>query len=290
MINAKKNFFVSFLTFALCALLAFVVLGGFGLSAQAAVGDTVYCDDIFEGTGEQISATYSIYCDDYKMSDSAAHPYAPSFGTNDNTMKNACGPLTGMNIVTFYDRWYTNLVPNYTPGIINSKGNYQYIPDMAGNATQTCIKSLYSLMKTGELGGTTSANFKSGLKKYVQDAGYDISSSSIYSNSLTVNLSKLKTAISQNKIGIIMLRKFNYVSKILDLMEESRVQVTKINMDAGHMMMVYGFMTLDFYKNGEIICTETFLNVTSSDSSAEVGFIQVNDYLDIEEALIYTIS
>lgn len=161
---------------------------------------------------------------------------------------------------------------------------------MAFAATENSILSLYLLMKTGELGGTTSANFKSGLKKYVQDAGYDISSSSFYSNSLTVNLSKLKTAISQNKIGIIMLRKFNYISKILDLKEESRVQVTKINMDAGHMMMVYGFMTLDFYKNGEIIRTETFLNVTSSDSSAKVGFIQVNDYLDIEEALIYTIS
>lgn len=290
MINAKKNFFVSFLTFALCALLAFVVLGGFGLSAQAAVGDTVYCDDIFEGTGEEIPATYSIYCDDYKMSDSATHPYAPSFGKNNSVIKNACGPLTGMNIVTFYDRWYTNLVPNYTPGIVNSDGDYQYLPDMAFAATENSILSLYSLMKTAELGGTISANFKSGLKKYVQDAGYDISSSSIYSNSLTVNLNKLKTAINQNKVGVIMLRKFNFVYSVQNIQSESRIQVTKINMDAGHMMMVYGFMTLDFYKNGNIIRTETFLNVTSSDGSGDSGYIQVNDYLEIEEALIYTIS
>ncbi len=290
MINAKKNFFVSFLTFALCALLAFLLFGGYGLSFKAAVNSTLYRDDLFEGTGEQISATYSIYCDEYKMSDSAAHAYAPSFGTNDNSIKNACGTLTGMNVVTFYDRWHTNLVPDYTPGIINSKGNYQYIPDMARPATQSVIKSLYSLMKNDVLGGTTSANFKSGLKKYVENAGYSISSSSFYSNSLTVNLSKLKTAIQQNKVGVIMLRKFNYISKILNLEEESRVQVTKINMDAGHMMMVYGFMTLDFYKDGKVIRTETFLNVTSSDSSAKVGFIQLNDYLELEEALIYTIS
>lgn len=266
------------------------MFGGYGLSAKADAGDTVYCDDIFEGTGEQISATYSIYCDSYTMSDLAAHPYAPSFGTNDNSMKNACGPLTGMNIVTFYDRWYTNLVPNYTPGIVNSKGKYQYLPDMAGNATQACIKSLYSLMKTGELGGTTAANFKSGLKKYVEDAGYSVSSSSFFSNSLTVNLNKLKTAINQNKVGVIMLRKFNYISNILNIEQESKVQVTKTNMDAGHMMMAYGYMTLDFYQNGNVIRTETFLNVTSSDSSAKVGYIQVNDYLEIEEALIYMIS
>ena len=290
MINAKKNFFVSFLTFALCALLSFVVLGGFGLTAKAAVGDTVYCDDIFEGTGIEIPATYSIYCDDYKISDSAAHPYAPSFGKNNSVIKNACGPLTGMNIVTFYDRWYTNLVPNYTPGYINSAGDYEYLPDMAFAATENSILSLYSLMKTEELGGTISANFKSGLIKYVEDAGYSVSSSSFYGHSLTVNLSKLKTAIGQNKVGILMLRKFNFVYSVQNIQSESRIQVTKINMDAGHMMMVYGYMTLDFYKNGNIIRTETFLNVTSSDGSGNSGYIQVNDYLEIEEALIYTIS
>lgn len=57
MVNAKKNFFVSFLTFALCALLVFAVYGGYGLSAKADADDTVYCDDIFEGTGIEIPAT-----------------------------------------------------------------------------------------------------------------------------------------------------------------------------------------------------------------------------------------
>ena len=288
MVNAKKKFLVSILAFALCAILSATLLCGFKPASASTENQTVYCDDgTYSGTGTQTSATYDIACDNYKVIDAAVHAMPPSFGNTMDTIKNACGPLAGMNIVTFYDRWCTELVPNYDPGVMFSTG-YQYWSDKYLSQTENCIKSLYDLMKTGELGGTTSANFKSGLKAYVNNAGYNISSTSFYGGATTVNLNLLKTAINQDKVGLIMCERFDYVSQILP--SDSLVRIVKVHYDAAHIMMVTGYQVVSFYKNGVTVATETFLCVSSSFNSGETGYVQLNDsYLKIDEALIYSI-
>ena len=56
------------------------------------------------------------------------------------------------------------------------------------------------------------------------------------------------------------------------------------------MMMVYGYKTYAYYKDGENFRTDTFLRVTSSDGTCELGYMQLNDFSDIDEAYIMTIS
>lgn len=289
--NATEKIFVSILTFALCAILSVTILCGIKPAFADADEQTVYCiDGTYSGTGTQTSATYDISCDNYEIIDGAAHKMPPSFGNGDSSMSNTCGPLAGMNIVTFFDRWCTELVPNYDPGIMFSSG-YQYWPDRYLNQTKTCIRTLYELMEVAELGGTTSANFKSGLRAYVENAGYNVSTSSFYSNSTTVSLSKLKTAINQNKVGLIMCERFDYVSNILISETDSLARIVKVHYDAAHIMMVTGYETVAFYKDGVTVATETFLLVSSGFSSGETGYVQLNDsYLNIDEALIYTIQ
>ena len=289
--NATTRFLFSILAFALCAILSLTLLCGIKPAKAIADSQPVYCDDgTYNGTGTQTSATYDIPCDDCKLIDSNAYDMPPSFGNGDTSMSNTCGPLAAMNIVTFYDRWCTELIPDYDPGIMFSSG-YQYWHDRNLEQTEKAIRSLYSLMKTAELGGTTSANFKSGLKAYVNNAGYNISSTSFYSNSNTVNLNKLKTAINQDKVGLILCERFNFVLDVSFHKDQSYARVVKTNNDAAHIMMVTGYMTLAFYRNGSVIDTQTFLCVSSGFSSGETGYVQLNDsYLNINEALIYTIS
>lgn len=286
--NATKKFLFSISAFALCAILAVTLLCGIR-PALAYAAEAVYCDEgSYGGTGTQTSATYDISCDDYKIIDGKVHTSPPSFGNANSSIKNACGPLAGMNIITFYDRWCTELVPNYDPGIMFSSG-YQYWSDRYLSQTESCIKSLYDYMNTAALGGTTSANFKSGLKAYVNDAGYSISSTSFYGNATTVNLSALKNAISQDKVGLIMCERFDFVSKIL-VSSSTTVTIVKTHYDAAHMMMVTGYETVNFYNKGKVVATETFLCVSSSFNSGETGYVQLNDsYLKIDEALIYSI-
>lgn len=292
--NAKQlKLFSTFLMIALCAIMAMVTFGSTFSLKFASVKETVYHDgygdDTYDDASQRVSATYNVYCDNVVVED-VSIVNAPSYKGNDTLYSNYCAPLAGMNIVVYYDRWHTELIPNYTPGMMFTNGEYHYYPDFYNTNSCKAFDNIYKLMKTGEVGGTTSSNFKSGLNTYVKNAGYTLSYTSMYKNSTTVNLDKLTTAINQGQVGLVMCDKYNFVSGITEVKEESRVQVAKINSDISHMMMVYGYQVYRYYRNGVNFQTDTFLCVSSSYGSGDQGFMQLDDYLKIDEALIMTIS
>lgn len=255
-----------------------------------AVEETLYYDSdtIFNGYGTQVSANYSVACDEMRRLASAA-VNAPSYGNGDPSMSNICGPITGTNIVVFFDQYKPNLIPNFEPGMI-SYGAYDYFPDMAWDETEAVLRSLYTLMKIPEVGGTTSANFKNGLSTYMSNAGYSFSYTSFYDSPTTVNLTQLTTALNAGKIGVILCSQYNFVYGILHNDDLDVASITKNNSTTGHIMMVYGYETLGYYVNGECIRTETFLCVSSGYQTAEKGYMKLNDFSDIDEALILTVS
>ena len=157
-------------------------------------------------------------------------------------------------------------------------------------ATRAAFEDMYYSMNTDELGGTTSTNFKNGLESFVEEAGYDFSYSSFYESQKTVDLDKLKTAISQNKVVALFCSTYNYVYSIREIEDLSLMQVIKTDSTIPHMMMAYGYMTIEYYRNSVNFRTDTFLYVTSSDSTARLGYMQLDDFLTIDEALILTVS
>ena len=294
--NAKKYKFICFLgAFLLCTVMVLNLLGCVLLRYNNHTSETkLYCDDFyfddyFMGEGTQVKSSYDISYD-RKEESLVKHLSAPSYGNGDPEIKNACAPLAAMNIVAYYDRWYNNLVPNYDVGVLYSNGKYFYYPDMHKQATCNVISSLYSLMKTGESGGTTAANFKNGLNEYVNKAGYNLTTTSFYKNEKTVNINALDEALTKNKIGLIMCTTYNFVTSIISDSNTNTDHIVKSNSDAGHMMMVYGYRTIEYYKNNINFQTDTFLLVSSSYSSGETGYIRMNDFVRIDEALIITIS
>lgn len=285
--NAMLKLFVSISAFALCAITLLSLLFGYR-SVLADTSKTVYCDDgLYRGTGTVTSATYDIVCNDYKLIDGAEISSPPSFGNTDHSMKNTCGPLAGLNISAFYDRWCTELIPDYTPGVMFPSG-YEYYMDKRLTQTKQALRNLYDLMETEKYGGATAETFKSGLKAYANNKGYSVSTSSFYSNRVSVNLNKLKTEINSDKVGVILCERFDYVPRIF-IMENS-ARIVKEHHDAPHIMMVTGYLTYQFYQNGATVATETFLCVSTGFSSGETGFVQLNDsFLFIDEAIIYSI-
>ena len=72
---------------------------------------------------------------------------------------------------------------------------------------------------------------------------------------------------------------------------ESYMDIVKLSSTIPHMMMVYGYKTYAYYKNGVNFQTDTYLYVTKSDGMTDKGYMQLNDdCLDIDEAYIVTIS
>ena len=284
---------------ALCA--AFAVLNVGPLVGQAAKADelentaneTFYCADgddvfIYGGPGEIADATYEVEYDYKEIVEDVKYYSAPSFGNLDDNMTNTCAPAAGTNVVAFYDRWYENLIPSYTPGVLVNNG-YYYFSDMAKPETTNVLKTLYELMDTNVgSGGTSESQFLNGLSEYVDNTGYNLSYTSFYEDSKTVDLDALKDAIDQNKVGVIFCSRYNFVYGIVHT--ENLTSVVKENANVGHMMMAYGYQTIAYYKNDINFRTDTFLYVSSGYSGADQGYIELNSYLNIEDALIMTIS
>ncbi len=253
--------------------------------------DLVYGDEVFNGQGTMTDNVYDIVCDEVVTVASTLHKSAPSFTCYESYMDNFCGAMAGRNVIGFYDRWYTNLIPNYTPGMVTGSGIYRYYPDMGVDATDNVMSSLYDLMLIDQVGGTTSQNFKNGLQDYAEEKGYSASYSSFYSSATSVNLTQLTNMINQNKVGVVMCSQYNFIYSILRNEEvQGYVRVTKFNSTTAHMMMVYGYQTLAFYQDGNHVCTKTFLYVSSGFSDGPHGYMELNDFSIINEAVTVSIS
>lgn len=274
---------LSFVLWAVCAML--IALNGLGM-AGARKAQAYYCDDgTYRGEGTHVSSTYTVEFDsqvehnEYRVS-AAPSLYGGSLTYND------CAVTAGLNIVTFYDRYYTNLIPDYAPGAV-IVGNYRYFSN--SNTTLSVHSTLYEYMNTNvTYPGTSEDDFKNGLKRYVNEQGYNIAYSSIHQNAQTVNLTKLRQMINSNRVAAIFFLDYNFVFDF-KVTDSSRI-VYQEKANASHVMMVYGYFTVDYYKNNQLFLTETYLQVASCNSMGDRGYVKLNDYGTIEDAVMITIS
>ena len=288
--NAKNLFnFKTIMAISLSLLLLVLpVVTSNGVAFASEPEEIVYYDDvIYHGTGAHVNDSYQINYDEL-VYDVAGYPSAPSLGIHDTSLDNACATLGGANIVAFYDRFYPDLIPGYTPGAIAPWGAYMYYIDQGLQPTIDLVATLHTLMNSAD--GTTETEFKNGLQSFCASKGRSVSYTSFYNSSVNVNLSVLDTAFSQNKVGIIMCSTYNFVSSITMPDNANYVYVAKLNSQVGHMMMVYGYRIHNYYVGGELIRTDTFLTVSSGYSGGDRGYILLNDDLTIEKAYIVSIT
>lgn len=256
-----------------------------------------YCDDGVindegitpYGEGASYNDNQDIYYDYKIVTDNHLVGTAPSYGNGDPSMTDVCAPMAGTNSIAYYDRWFTNLIPNFNPGMMNGN-SYQYFPDLGFPATENLVKSLYSLMKTNVgLPGTSGADFKSGLTTYATQKGYTLSYSNFRLNSKNVNLTTFANAISNNKVGFLLCDTYNFIYSINNNSNGVQTMLAKRNSTIGHMMMAYGYQIIAYYKNGVNFRTDTYLQVCSGYGTADHGYILMNEFLTLNEALIVTV-
>ena len=288
----RKSLVGKFLIGGMCIGLLFAQMPNMNAFAEGTgnVSEISYCEDeAYNGMGEHVDASYEVQYDTVNITN-VNYVSAPSFGYLGSEIHDACAPLAGTNVVGFYDRWCENLIPDYTPGQI-SASKYIYYPDMSRPQTIQAFNDMYEAMGTNkEQVGTTGTNFKNGLNSYVRSAGYDISWSSMYESSTSVNLNTLTDAIDNNKVGVVMCSKYNFCYGVLNSTSDKTVRVNKITSVAGHIMMVYGYRIIEYYDAGNLFRKDIFLNVSSSYPTSERGYMQLNDYSVIEEAYIVDIN
>lgn len=279
---------------ALCsavAVFAFSVFVPASAGVKASAEETAFCDDgAYLSASDLVSATYTINYDYKVIHEEYLGGNIPGYSITNGEMPNACAPIAATSIIGYNDRYYPNLVPNAEPGMINGS-DYMYFPAVYFKAIQGVAESLYNYMKTNVgQDGTTDANFKSGLKEFVNDRGYNLSYSSFYSSKTTVNLTALQQMVNNHKVGALLCSKYNFISAIMHDDSGKSTTVYQVNSSVAHIMMVSGYITIDYYKNNTKFLSETYLRVASGYATGERGYCRLNNNLQIDDALTVNIS
>ena len=208
---------------------------------------------------------------------------APDYYANSD-LSNSCGPTAGGIIVGFYDRYYENLIPGFTPNYTNGRYKVKdkvYIPAL--------MQELYTLMRTNvDDVGVSEADCKNGLKTYVEQKGYNLSYSSVKNTWGTFQLSSAKSAIDNNKpillfcdeAGLIIVAQGDHYDRIVTSIVQNR-----------HVMVAYGYCTVKYY-NGldENFRTDTYLMVSTGILTQSTAFVQVNTTAWLDNGYAVTIT
>lgn len=172
------------------------------------------------------------------------------YGTPDIT--NACGAVAGSEIVAFYDKYYPNMIPNWT-SYYTASGKYRiqdsvYVPALT--------RELYTLMRTNvDDVGVSRTDFLNGLTSYINGKGYQVNYQSVKSGK-TIDFAQCRNAIDNNKVIAL----FALPTTVYQLSTESnRDTYAGININSAHIMVVFGYVQYQYYNTSGLFRTDTYL-------------------------------
>lgn len=272
----------------MCAVL--LSASAFGTAGSVSAGASSYfCDDgLYEGTGTHVSANYTIEYDYYVEHNEYLVGCAPSLMDGGSGYTNNCTSVAATNVVAFYDRYYPNLIPDYEPGYVVN-GYYWYYPNLGSSAIATLHATLYDYIGVNSVAaGATENDVKNGLKRYINEKGYSVTYSSMYESATTVNLTKVQQMVNNNQVALVFFAGYHFIYGFSTT--DNVRTVIRMTSDAGHAMMIFGYFTVDYYKNNQKFLTETYLEASSCNQFGDQGYIKLNDYGTIVDAVLVAVS
>ena len=273
----KKNVLVAL---AVSALVSASSLCPFASKTAAADEELrYYYPDLMtcEVTSEQIS------CTNMTENEVTTSYDAPLYYATGN-LTNCCGAVAGAVIVGFYDRYYTDLIPNWTP--YYSNGMYKRAD---GTYVPAVMQELYTLMRTNvDDVGVSQADCKSGLQTYFSNRNYTLSYSSIESNSV-FNFSLYQQSIAANKPVILFCNNVT-VSAVGYSSTSNLGLITNIPISGGHIVIGYGYTTVNYYNGDTIFRSDTYLKVSNGRSDLADAYIKIDSTSWLVDGYSVTVS
>ena len=206
---------------------------------------------------------------------------APSYYINYG-LANACGPLAGAEIVAFYDKYYSNLIPGWD-SYYPATGKYR---TQSTTYVQPLVYELYDLMQTNVKGdGVSEGEFKTGLQQYINNQGYSASYTSVKSGT-TLDYNACKTAIDNNKVIAL----FTTPGDLYEIFEYSDHDlIGSFTIAGNHIMVAYGYLQIKYYNNSGLFRTDTYLKVATGQSVTSVAYYRVGTS-NLEAAYVVNVS
>ena len=227
--------------------------------------------------------TEEIYCTDMTEDVVTTSYSAPLYyATGDLT--NCCGAVAGACVVGFYDRYYTDLIPNWTPYYPNNmykRADGTYVPAV--------MQELYTLMRTNvDDVGVSQADCKSGLQTYFSNRNYTLSYTSIETNSV-FNFVLYQQSIAANKPVILFCNNVTMCS--IGYSSTSNIGlVSSMPISGGHIVIGYGYTTVKYYNGDNIFRSDIYLKVSNGRSDLADGYIKIDTNTWLVDGYSVTVS
>lgn len=188
------------------------------------------------------------------------------------TLENACGPIGGGIIVGYYDKYYQNLIPNYT-NYYTATGKYRlqdsvYVPAM--------LQEMYTAMQTNVVAaGVSETECLDGLEAYVEGKGYSVSYTTVKTLNGSFNHTTYQNAINNGQPVLLFCDSVILCELFLGDTQD-RVSVMQVSQD--HIIVGFGYQTVKYYDaNNNNFRTDIYLRVASGWDFNNWGYIKIND-------------
>ena len=269
---------------AVAALLATVSFSSVGVKRASADYDY---DNLRYYTVETVARSFSsetIPCTGINETETVTQYRMPLYEATGN-LTNCCGAVAGSIIVGFYDRYYPDLIPNWTP--------YSTVNNMYKFADQTHVpavmEELYVLMRTNvDDVGVSQYDCRDGLQTYFSDRGRTLTYSSIEVGT-QFNYQLYKQAIQANK-PVIMFCTGLTISSLVYSNSQSAAVFSHQYIPNAHIVVGYGYTTLNYYNGNTIFRTEEYLLISSGLASLSDGYIKISSTDWLVDGYAVTVS
>ena len=172
-----------------------------------------------------------------------------------SNLENSCGATAGSIIVGFYDKYYEDLIPNYT-SYFPATGKYRandkvYVPAL--------MEEFYSLMRTNvDDVGVAESDCLNGMRKYVQNKNHSFSYTSLKSSS-KLNETAYVNSINSNKPVLLFNGRTELITDILTYSDHDSLPLATIA--GNHIYVGYGYYIVKYYNGNNNFRTDTYLRV-----------------------------
>ena len=267
---------ILFVGIAICSCVA----GRFGTKTANAEEQKFMLSDNFNGGGESYNTEENIsyaYKTTYK--EYAIPGEVPDFHTMEGNC--SCANVAGAIMITYYDRFCENLIPNYT-SYRTIAGHISY----KGTSTQTTqlMYTLYDLMGT-DSEGTTFKGYQSGMSSYVSSCGYSYSTTDLGN----VNMEAYISSIDNNRPVALFVDKFTLLDGIKTSNGSDNIMAHTFN--GAHVVIGYGYKIERYYNSSnQLITSRTYLNVASGFSLEGLTYLCLDGKTVIDAAISTNIS
>lgn len=204
------------------------------------------------------------------------HPSISSPGETPGT----CGTIAGANLIQYWDRYKTNLIPNFNPGTAIGT-NYMY---STSTSLTTVVDQLYYDMGAPENGGITIDEFMGGINTYCTRQGYTATFTSLMASNGAFSYSNVKQAFAQNLPVVMFLDQFSFVtineSDGMDTLAKYIGEVT-------HTMVGFGYRDITYtLSNGTRV--DKYIAVATGRDECPKGYMNINENNVIDA--VYSLS